>query len=359
MMDWLHWLFYVGVILGAVPVMVMAFIWLERRGLGRLQLRPGPNRAGPFGILQPVADAIKVLTKEDIVPVAGDHWVHFVAPLVVFAPAMLVFTVIPFQEDGGLVRGLVPDLNIGILYIVAVSSISTIGVFMAAWGSNNKYSLISAFRSMAQVVSYEIPLALAILGVVLAAGTMSLTGIVQAQAVPFIVMQPLGFIIFFIAATAELNRTPFDLMEAESEMVAGYHIEYSGMKFALFYLAEYAYTVGISAIAATLFLGGWKAPWGVGPQVGVLWLVVKILLVFMVILWIRGTFPRVRVDQLMGFAWKFLFPLSLINIFIIAAESLAWPGLPWWLLFPNTAIALVLVVVWSGLFRLGGGRVQV
>jgi NADH-quinone oxidoreductase subunit H len=358
-MDWLHWLFYVGVILGAVPVMVMAFIWLERRGLGRLQLRPGPNRAGPFGILQPVADAIKVLTKEDIVPVAGDHWVHFVAPLVVFAPAMLVFTVIPFQEDGGLVRGLVPDLNIGILYIVAVSSISTIGVFMAAWGSNNKYSLISAFRSMAQVVSYEIPLALAILGVVLAAGTMSLTGIVQAQAVPFIVMQPLGFIIFFIAATAELNRTPFDLMEAESEMVAGYHIEYSGMKFALFYLAEYAYTVGISAIAATLFLGGWKAPWGVGPQVGVLWLVVKILLVFMVILWIRGTFPRVRVDQLMGFAWKFLFPLSLINIFIIAAESLAWPGLPWWLLFPNTAIALVLVVVWSGLFRLGGGRVQV
>ncbi|MDP6348107.1 MAG: NADH-quinone oxidoreductase subunit H, partial [Dehalococcoidia bacterium] len=214
-------------------------------------------------------------------------------------------------------------------------------------------------RSMAQVVSYEIPLALAILGVVLAAGTMSLTGIVQAQAVPFIVMQPLGFIIFFIAATAELNRTPFDLMEAESEMVAGYHIEYSGMKFALFYLAEYAYTVGISAIAATLFLGGWKAPWGVGPQVGVLWLVVKILLVFMVILWIRGTFPRVRVDQLMGFAWKFLFPLSLINIFIIAAESLAWPGLPWWLLFPNTAIALVLVVVWSGLFRLGGGRVQV
>ncbi len=358
-MDWLHWLFYVGVILGAVPVMVMAFIWLERRGLGRLQLRPGPNRAGPFGILQPVADAIKVLTKEDIVPVAGDHWVHFVAPLVVFAPAMLVFTVIPFQEDGGLVRGLVPDLNIGILYIVAVSSISTIGVFMAAWGSNNKYSLISAFRSMAQVVSYEIPLALAILGVVLAAGTMSLTGIVQAQAVPFIVMQPLGFIIFFIAATAELNRTPFDLMEAESEMVAGYHIEYSGMKFALFYLAEYAYTVGISAIAATLSLGGWKAPWGVGPQVGVLWLVVKILLVFMVILWIRGTFPRVRVDQLMGFAWKFLFPLSLINIFIIAAESLAWPGLPWWLLFPNTAIALVLVVVWSGLFRLGGGRVQV
>jgi NADH-quinone oxidoreductase subunit H len=358
-MDWLHWLFYVGVILGAVPVMVMAFIWLERRGLGRLQLRPGPNRAGPFGILQPVADAIKVLTKEDIVPVAGDHWVHFVAPLVVFAPAMLVFTVIPFQEDGGLVRGLVPDLNIGILYIVAVSSISTVGVFMAAWGSNNKYSLISAFRSMAQVVSYEIPLALAILGVVLAAGTMSLTGIVQAQAVPFIVMQPLGFIIFFIAATAELNRTPFDLMEAESEMVAGYHIEYSGMKFALFYLAEYAYTVGISAIAATLFLGGWKAPWGVGPQVGVLWLVVKILLVFMVILWIRGTFPRVRVDQLMGFAWKFLFPLSLINIFIIAAESLAWPGLPWWLLFPNTAIALVLVVVWSGLFRLGGGRVQV
>jgi NADH-quinone oxidoreductase subunit H len=358
-MDWLHWLFYVGVILGAVPVMVMAFIWLERRGLARFQIRPGPNRAGPFGLLQPVADAIKVLTKEDIVPVAGDHWVHFVAPLVVFAPAMLVFTVIPFQEDGGIVRGLVPDLNIGILYIVAVSSISTVGVFMAAWGSNNKYSIISAFRSMAQVVSYEIPLALAILGVVLAAGTMSLTGIVQAQSMPFILIQPLGFLIFFIAATAELNRTPFDLMEAESEMVAGYHIEYSGMKFALFYLGEYAYTVGISAITATLFLGGWKAPWGIGPEVGILWLVVKIFMVFAVILWIRGTFPRVRVDQLMGFAWKFLFPLSLINIFIIAAESLAWPGLPWWLLFPNTAIALVLVVVWSGLFRLGGGRVQV
>jgi NADH-quinone oxidoreductase subunit H len=337
----------------------MAFIWLERRGLARFQIRPGPNRAGPFGLLQPVADAIKVLTKEDIVPASGDRWVHFVAPLVVFAPAMLVFAVIPFQEDGGMVRGLVPDLNIGLLYIVAVSSISTVGVFMAAWGSNNKYSLISAFRSMAQVVSYEIPLALAILGVVLAAGTMSMTGIVKAQAVPFILLQPLGFLIFFIAATAELNRTPFDLMEAESETVAGYHIEYSGMKFALFYLGEYAYAVGISAIAATLFLGGWKAPWGIGPEVGILWLVAKIIMVFVVILWIRGTFPRVRVDQLMGFAWKFLFPLSLINIFITAAESLAWPGLPWWLLFPNTAIALVLVVVWSGLFRLGGGRVQV
>jgi NADH-quinone oxidoreductase subunit H len=359
-MDWLlHWLFYVGVIMGVVPGMVMFFIWLERRGLGRLQIRPGPNRAGPFGVLQPVADAIKVLTKEDIVPAAGDRWVHFIAPLVVFAPAMLVFAVIPFQEDGGVVRGLVPDLNIGILYIVAVSSISTIGVFMAAWGSNNKYSLISAFRTMAQVVSYEIPLALAILGVVLAAGSMSLTAIVQAQDVPFILMQPLGFLIFFIAAAAELNRTPFDLMEADSEMVAGYHIEYSGMKFGLFFLGEYAYTLGISAIAATLFLGGWKGPWGLGSEVGVLWLVVKIVLVFLVVLWMRGTFPRVRVDQLMGFAWKFLFPLSLINIFIVAAESLAWPGMPWWLLFPNFGIALVLVVLWSGLFRLGGGRVQV
>lgn len=354
-MDWLHWAFYTVVIALSVPVLVMFFIWLERRGIGRFQIRQGPNRAGPLGLLQPVADAIKLFTKEDVVPAAGDHWVHFLAPLVVFAPAMLVFAVIPFQEG----RGLVPDLNIGILYIVAVSSISTVGVFMAGWGSNNKYALIAAFRTMAQVVSYEIPLALSILGVVLGAGTLSMMGIVKAQQVPFILMQPLGFLVFFMAATAELNRTPFDLLEADSEMVSGYHIEYSGMKFGIFLLGEYVYALGMSAIAATLFLGGWKGPWGIGSEVGVLWLLVKVLLVFIALMWLRATFPRVRVDQLMGFAWKYLLPLSLINIFLVAAESLTWQGLPWWLLFPNAIIALTLVVVWSGLFKLGGGRVQV
>lgn len=350
-MDWLHWIFWTLVILVFVFGFVLSFIWIERRGIGKLQVRRGPNRAGPFGLLQPIADAIKILTKEDIVPLAADRPVHWLAPIVTFLPALAIFAAIPFQEDAGLV----PDLNIGILYVIALSSLSVAGVFMAGWGSNNKFSLVAAMRTIAQMVSYEIPLVLAVVGIALAAGSLSLNEIVKSQSVPFILLQPLGFLIYFTAALSELNRSPFDLMEAESEIIAGYHTEYSGMKFALFYLGEYAYALGISALASILFLGGWKGPL-LPPW---LWFLIKILFFFTVLVWIRGTLPRLRVDQLMGFAWKCLLPLALINVFLIGAEVLVSPELHPAFIIVNIVAAMVLILLWSRLFRTGGGRVAV
>ncbi len=352
---WPSWAAYVVpalvafiVVSAFVTLVVMAFIWVERRVIGRFQVRLGPNRAGPFGILQPVADAVKVLTKEDIVPTAADRWIHWLAPLIAFVPAMAIFAVIPFEE-----RAIFADLNVGILYIIAISSLGVIGAFMAGWGSNNKYSLISALRTVAQMVSYEIPLVLSIVGVLIIAGSLSMTSIVEAQAVPFFLLQPLGFLIFFIAA-AELQRSPFDLLEAESEIVAGYHIEYSGIKFSLFYLAEYTHAFAISAIVVTLFLGGWHGV--LLPPA--LWFMIKVFLVFGLLLWLRSTLPRLRVDQLMAFAWKCLFPLALINVFVTATELVIWSDFPWWLLFPNILIAAVLIVLWSGFFRVAGERVS-
>jgi NADH-quinone oxidoreductase subunit H len=348
---WAHWGVFVGVILVFVLVMALAFIYLERRGLGRLQARLGPNRAGPFGLLQPVADAVKVLIKEDIVPAASDRVVHTLAPLVAFVPALMVFAVIPFQSGAQMA-----DLNIGILYVVAVSSITVVGLVMAGWGSNNKYSLISAMRVIGQQVSYEMPLALSVVGVVLIAGSLSMNEIVQAQGIPFILLQPLGFLVFFLAACAEINRSPFDLLEADSEIVAGFFTEYSGMKFGLFYLVEYAETLAISAIITTLFLGGWRGPF-LPP---IVWFLIKVLAVFFVIFWVRGTVPRVRVDQLMAFAWKCLLPLALINLAITGIEVVALPGgLTWPVIFVNLAVMAVLILLWSRLFRFGGGRVEV
>ena len=353
-MDWLHWIFFALFIVVFVLGMVMVFIWMERRGVGRLQLRPGPNRAGPFGLLQPVADAIKVLLKEDIVPERGDRLLHTLAPIVSFVPAFMVFAVVPFWRGEG--AGLVPDLNIGLVYLVAVSSISVVGVFMAGWASNNKYSLIGAMRMMAQMVSYEVPLVLALVGVALAAGSLSLVNIVEAQGLPFILVQPLGFLVYFLAAMAEANRGPFDLMEADSELVAGFHTEYSGMKFAMFYLGEYAHTLGVAAIGATLFLGGWAGP--VLPPI--LWLVIKVLVLFFVIFWVRATLPRLRVDQLMGFAWKFLLPLALANIFLVAVEiSTQSLSALWVMAAVNIVAGVLLVYLLSRLWRLGGGRVAV
>ncbi len=348
---WLHWGVFVVIIFVFVMPMIMAFIYLERRGLGRFQVRLGPNRVGPFGILQPVADAIKVLIKEDIVPAKGDKWVHWLAPVVAFVPALMIFAVVPFQ-DGALLA----DLNIGILYVVAISSVSMVGVFMAGWGSNNKYSLIGAMRTVAQVISYEIPLVLSIIGVVLLTGSLSMNEIVEAQTIPFILLQPLGFLIYFLAACAEINRTPFDLLEAESEIVAGFHIEYSGMKFALFYLVEYAEVLAISAIITTLFLGGWRGP--ILPPF--LWFLIKVFGVFFVIFWVRATVPRLRIDQVMAFAWKCLLPLALLNLLITGIEVTLLPEvLPWPVIFLNLAIMAVLVILWSKFFRLGGGRVEV
>ena len=348
---WAHWAIFTVIILVFILLTVMVFIWFERRALAVMQARLGPNRAGPMGVFQSAADALKLLIKEDIVPAAGDKIVHWLAPVVAFVPVMLVFAVVPFR--GG---ALLADLNVGLLYIVAISSVTTVGIFMAGWSSNNKYSLLGAMRLTASVVSYEIPVVLSLVGVILLTGSLSLQQIVAAQDVPFILVQPLGFLLFFTGALAEINRAPFDLTEADSELVAGYMTEYSGMKFGLFFLAEYAEALVISAIVTTLFLGGWRGPllpdW--------LWFLVKVGVVFFVIIWIRTTVPRLRIDQLMALAWKFLFPLALLNLLITAVEILVWPSVSLWVFVPiNIAIAVVLVLIWSKFFKLGWGKVEV
>jgi len=339
------------VILAFILVMIIVFIYFFRRVLGRFQIRIGPNRLGPEGIFQPIATAVKILLKEDIVPAKGDKVIHWLAPLVVFVPVLMIFAVVPLGA-----RAILTDLNVGILYVVAISSVSAIGIYMAGWASNNKYSLISALRTVAQIVSYELPVVLAILGVVLMAGSLSMTKIVESQSIPFILLQPLGFLIFFLGTMAEMNWSPFDLLEADSEIVAGYHIEYSGMKFAMFYLGEFGHAFVYSCIIATLFLGGWQGP--LLPPV--IWLLIKVVAVFFVMVWIRATLPRLRVDQLMAFAWKGLLPMAVINLFIVAAEMLWLSEItPWLLVAVNFVFAGVLVLLWSKLFNLGGGRVEV
>ncbi len=348
---WGHWIFFTVIILAFVMAMAMGFIWFERRGLARMQARLGPNRTGPFGMMQPVADAVKVLLKEDIIPARADKLVYWLAPIVAFVPVLMIFAVVPFQNGASLV-----DLNIGVLYVAAISSISTLGVFMAGWGSSNKYTLLGAMRDVASVVSYEIPVVLSLAGVVILAGSLSLNQIVLAQSVPFIFLQPLGFLLFFIGALAEINRAPFDLLEADSEIVAGFHTEYSGMKFALFYLVEYSEALAISVLIATIFLGGWRGP--VLP--GWLWLLAKTGAVFFAIFWIRATVPRVRIDQLMAFAWKFLFPLAVINLVVTAVQVTLWPeAMPGGIIIFNIVLMLVLVGLWSKLFKVGWGRVEV
>ena len=305
-------------ILGFALSANLAMVYAERRIVGRMQVRLGPNRVGPIGLLQPLADAFKVLAKEDIVPRKADKLLHFLGPAAFLVPAVLAWAVVPFA-DGAILA----DLNIGILYILAVTSLSLMGLFMAGWGSNNKYSLLGSMRTIAQVVSYEIPMVLSILGVVAIVGSLSMVDIVKAQTVPFIVLQPLGFLVYLIAATAELNRTPFDTLEAESEIVAGYFTEYSGMKFALFSIAEYFNLLIVASIVTTLFLGGWKGPF-LPPYI---WFVFKVFLLFFFFMWLRGTLPRLRIDQLMALAWKFLLPLALLNIFLTGLGILVWQAL--------------------------------
>ncbi len=347
--DWLHWLLFVPIILTFVFGMVIIFIWFERRSMARMQSRLGPNRVGPFGIFQPIADVFKVLTKEDIIPTRADKMVHLLAPVVAFVPVLLIFAIIPFANGAALA-----NINIGVLFIMAMTSVTSIGMFMAGWGSNNKYSLLGAMRDVAAVISYEIPLVLTLAAVVLLAGSMSLNDIVVQQSIPFIFLQPLGFLLFFMAASAEINRTPFDLLEADSELAAGYNTEYSGMKFAMFYLVEYAEALVLAAICATLFLSGWKGPL-LPPW---LWLLLKIGLVFFVLVWVRATLPRVRIDQLMAFAWKFMLPLALINLLITAGQVLLFPELPWILVAVNIVLAALLIYFWSKLLKIGRGRAE-
>ncbi|SMO67156.1 NADH-quinone oxidoreductase subunit NuoH [Melghirimyces algeriensis] len=317
-----------GILMGPVGLLfiVLGFvtfaILFERKVIGWMQARIGPNRVGPWGMLQTVADILKLLIKEDTIPSKADHPLFKWAPVIAFVPSFAVLAVIPFTD-----QWVFADLGVGLLYYIAVSSITTIGMLAGGWASNNKYALLGALRSVAQMISYEIPLIMSVVGVILSAQTLNLTKIVEAQEdLWFIVPQFLGFIVFFIASLAELNRTPFDLPEAESELVAGYHVEYSGFRFAFFMLAEYVYVFAMASLTTVLFLGGWKPVFGLDLVPPILWFSLKFLLVVFSLFWIRATLPRIRMDQLMQLGWKLLLPLALLNIFLSAVLKEVFPG---------------------------------
>jgi len=294
---------------------------LERRLLARFQSRIGPNQAGFFGILQPLADLIKLIFKEDLTPVGANRVMFTLAPAMAFVPAFMSIAVIPFGPSvtvfGRQVDMVISDINVGILFIFAASSLGVYALVLAGWSSNSKYSLLGGLRASAQMISYEVSLGLSVVGVLMLAGTLSLTGIVTSQATIgewYIWKQPLGFLLFLISGIAETNRAPFDLPEAENELVAGYHTEYSSVKFSMFFVAEYANMVTISALATILFLGGWSGPW-LPP---IVWFLIKIAFFLFLYIWLRATLPRLRYDQLMRFGWLILLPVGLANIILTA-----------------------------------------
>lgn len=307
------WAFVGSIALTALVILVVAYLtWIERKFAGRVQSRIGPYWVGrPHGWLQPVADIIKIMLKEDIVPEDADKISFNLAPMVVFVPAMMLFAPIPISK--GLVLS---DLTLGLLYFLAISSLSAIGIFMAGWGSNSKYAMLSGMRMVAQIMSYEVPLVLTLIVPALFYGSFKLSGIVEQEARGWFITKPIigqtTFILFLLAGLAELQKPPFDVPEAESELVAGFSVEYSGMKFAFFYAAEYAHLLAVSALGAVLFLGGWN-----GPLIpGFLWFLLKTFFLLLLILWVRWCFIRVRIDQVIGFGWKFLFPLSILNLIV-------------------------------------------
>lgn len=320
--SWPVVIYAVVIGLAVLIFLALAVLWLiymERKVMGHMQQRMGPNVTGPLGLLQTVADALKVLQKEDIIPANVDRKMFRLGPVIVFFAAGMLYAVLPFAPGV-----ILSDVNIGILYFVSIASLTALGILSSGWGSNNKYALLGGMRSVAQIVSYEVPLVLSLLGVVMLSGSLSTGEIVRQQSkVWFIVYQPLAFLIYFFAGLAEVNSKPFDLPEGESELIAGFNIEYSGMRFALFYLSEYANLFALSALMATLFLGGWQGP--VLP--GFVWFLIKTLAMAWVLLWVRATWVRFRIDQVMAFSWKVLLPLSLLNVFITAGEVFLLRGI--------------------------------
>jgi NADH-quinone oxidoreductase subunit H len=311
----------IAVVLVVFLLLVAYLTWLERKLLGHFHVRLGPMRVGPHGLLQPIADGLKLLFKEDLIPANVNKFMYHLAPVLTFVPALIILAVIPFGKEftllGQHIDLVISNFNMGVLYVLGVSSLGIYGMVLAGWSSNNKYSLLGGLRSSAQMISYEISLGLSIIGILMLAGSLSLVDIVNSQDKFFnwfIFRQPLAFILYLVCAVAELNRTPFDLTEAESELVAGYMTEYSSMKFAMFYLAEYGNMINLAALSTTLFLGGWHGPF-LPP---VVWFLIKMVLFLFLYIWIRATLPRFRYDQLMNFGWKILLPLALLNIFITA-----------------------------------------
>jgi NADH-quinone oxidoreductase subunit H len=318
------------VLLNAVLLSVTYMVLLERKVIAWVQVRLGPMRVGPYGLLQPIADAIKLILKEDITPARSDRWVFTLAPIVAMVPALIAFAVIPFDREvsvfGYRVELYVADLNVGLLYVISVTSVSVYGIILAGYASNSKFPLLAGLRASAQLISYEIAVTMMLVSIVVTAGTLSMVGIVEAQrtsGVWFAFVQPVALVILFIGSLAETNRAPFDLPEAEQELTGGFHTEYSGMRFALFFLAEYANMIVVSSVATTLFLGGWLRPF---PSVAALsfldvipswtWFLIKSFLFLYFFVWIRATLPRYRYDQLMRLGWKVLIPLTIINLVV-------------------------------------------
>ncbi|PAE25949.1 MULTISPECIES: NADH-quinone oxidoreductase subunit NuoH [Bacillaceae] len=299
------------VVLGFVTYAILA----ERKVMGFMQLRQGPNQVGGrWGLLQTVADVLKLLLKEDTIPKLADRPLFILAPVIAFAPAFMVLATIPFTD-----KLQFADIGVGLLYYIAISGLTTVGIVTGAWASNNKYALLGGMRAAAQMISYEIPLVMSVLGIILLTGSLNLNEIVEAQKNGwFIIWQPIAFIVFLIASTAELNRVPFDLPEAESELVAGFHVEYSGFRWAFFMLAEYVYFFAMASLTTVLFLGGWLPLPFLGFIPGAVWFALKFTAVIFVLVWFRVTFPRLRADQLMEFGWKVLLPVALANIFLTA-----------------------------------------
>jgi NADH-quinone oxidoreductase subunit H len=338
----------VVVIIGLFPALFAFAVWMERKGLGRIQNRLGPNRVGPFGLLQPIADGIKSLTKEDIVPLSADAAVHFLAPLVLVVAVFMGFAVLPMGRNMVLV-----DMDAGLLFYFAMGASTELSIFMAGWSSRNKYSLLGAMRAVAQMISYEVPLLMSSVAVVMIAGTLSLSKIVAAQnsysgVFPhWYIFTPwglAGFLMYVVSSMAETNRSPFDLPEGESELVAGYFTEYSGFKFALFFLGEYLAMFSISGLGTVLFLGGWSAPFSFLTWVpSWIWFFSKLMMSISVFIWIRGTLPRLRQDQLMNFAWKFVLPMTLLNLFVAALWRFLGEGWERWVIC--SAILLLAYVV--------------
>jgi NADH-quinone oxidoreductase subunit H len=322
----------IAIILAILPLLVAALTLAERKIIAFMQVRLGPMRVGPWGLLQPIADPIKLLLKEDIIPDRADRWIFILAPIIALIPAFIVLAVIPFGPMinifGKQVGLYVTDLNIGVLYVLSISSVGVLGIILAGWASNSKYPLLGALRSAAQMVSYEVALGFSIIGVLMLAGTMSLVSIVEAQrsgGVWYVFYQPVAFLLFFICGVAETNRAPFDLPEAESELVAGFHTEYSGFRFSLFFLAEYANMITVSAMAVTLFWGGWLRPFPNVPALGfldfipgIVWFAAKVIVFLYFYLWFRASWPRYRYDQLMKVGWQYLLPIAMANVIVTA-----------------------------------------
>jgi NADH-quinone oxidoreductase subunit H len=313
--DWLRLVVGLVIVLAFSQLNALFLVWLERKVAGHIQLRPGPKEVGPFGLLQTIADGIKLVGKELINPASVDRKLFPIAPILVFMPVLIGFLVLPFSPEL-----IIRDLNVGVLLIFGFSTFSVLAILAGGWASNNKYALLGAVRSVAQNVAYEIPLLLAVMSVVLMVNSLQFSQIVEAQnRIWFIFLQPVAGIIFLICATAETNRAPFDIPEAESELVAGFHTEYSGMRFGLFFLAEYTNMFIVSAVATSLFFGGWNGPFGFDLKIpGIIWFLAKTYALIFVIMWVRWTFPRLRFDQLMNFSWKVMIPLSLANLMLTA-----------------------------------------